>query len=361
MERKPIILIFTSRDEKSNLSSKLAETIKNFGTHNVVVISDDKYGSPQKISKLDRLVSLQEDYQQLLAEKSGKIKSGKKAAKRGRSFRISNAVKRYRPELVLAVTPYAYFALTEAKKRTNFKAAVFYIMPNFVLDKQSYGDVDSTFIVENQDVKSALVAQGVPSKKVMTMGLPFDIEKKTPIEVATLKQELGLPRTMSVFLNAGKKDGLEELFRLLLDQGDVINTVVYAGDNKTGGELRQIADEYNANNVVILQRDEQFDEYITACDTVVTKYDVSTIYKAFKLGKPVITFGQGDHTKRQIDYLVSNGLVMHAKENLEIVGLTYRLIETGVAATYVHAGEKWVENSSIDNIASYLVSYIGIL
>ncbi len=359
MHRKPIILILTSRDERAGLSRNLADSIKKIGTHNVVVISDDKYSSRQKTSRLDRLVQMQEDYQQILVEKSRKIKSGKKGVKSGRAFRISNAVKRYRPELVLAVTPYAYFALTEAKRKAGFSTAIFYVMPYFVLDKQSYGDVDSTFIVENQDVKSALVAQGVPSRKVMTMGLPYDIEKKTPLEVAALKQELGLPKTMSVFLNATKKDGVEELFRLLLDQGGVINTVVYAGDNKMGGELRLIADEYNANNVVILQREEQVDEYLTACDTVITKYDVSTIYKAFKLGKPVITFGGSAHANREIDYLVSHGLVMHARENLEIVGLTYRLIETGVAATYVRAGEKWVENASIDNIANYLVSYIG--
>jgi hypothetical protein len=361
MQKKPIILILTSRDEKAKVSRVLQDAIKQKGTHNVVVLSDDRYGSSQKISRLDKLVSLQEDYQQLLAEKSKKVaQRSKKTVKNGRAFRISNAIKRFKPELVLAVTPYAYFALTDAKRRAGFGTAIFYVMPYFVLDKQSYGDVESTFIVENQDVKSALVAQGVPSKRVMTMGLPYAIERKTPLEVAALKQELGLPRTMSVFLNATKKDGVEEIFRLLLDQGGVINTVVYAGEGKQGAELRAIADEYNANNVVILQREDQVDEYLTACDTVVTKYDIATIYKAFKLGKPVITFGKGEHANREIDYLVSHGLVMHARENLEIVGLTYRLIETGVAATYVRAGEKWVENASIDNIANYLVSYIGI-
>jgi hypothetical protein len=49
---------------------------------------------------------------------------------------------------------------------------------------------------------------------------------------------------------------------------------------------------------------------------------------------------------------------MHARENIEIVGLMYRLIETGVAATYVRAGEKWVENADIENITNYLVSYM---
>ena len=233
-------------------------------------------------------------------------------------------------------------------------------MPYFVLDKQNYDEVETTFIVENQDVKSALVQQGIPSKRVMTMGLPYTIDKKTPIEIATLKQELGLPKTMSVFLNAGKRDGVNELFRLLLDQGNVINTIAYTGDNKVSTELRSIADEYGANNIVVPQREDQFDEYLSACDVLVTKYDIATIYKAFRLGKPVIVLSNGEHANREIEYLVHHGLVMHARENLEIVGLMYRLIETGVAATYVRAGEKWVETSDLQTITNYLVSYIGI-
>ncbi|MBO5777827.1 MAG: hypothetical protein J6R34_05205 [Clostridia bacterium] len=356
MQRKPIILILTSRDEKANISQQLAQSIRKVGTHNVVIIGDDKYGSAQKITKLDRLLNLKEEYQQVLAEKAKKKKVGGK--RRGRDTRIANAIKRYRPELVLAVTPYAYYVLTEAKKKTGFESSIFYIMPYFVLDKQTYDEVDTTFIVENQDVKSALVGQGVPSKRVLTMGLPYEIDKKTPIEVSAMKQELGLPKTLSIFLNAGKKDGVNELFRLLLDQGNVINTVVYAGDNKLSAELRVLADSYKANNVVISQKAEQFDEYLTACDVVVTKHDIATIYKAFKLGKPVIVLSNGEHANREIEYLVHHGLVMHARENIEIVGLMYRLIETGVAATYVRAGEKWVESADIENITNYLVSYM---
>ena len=356
MQRKPIILILTSRDEKANISQQLAQSIRKVGTHNVVIIGDDKYGSAQKITKLDRLLNLKEEYQQVLAEKAKKKKVGGK--RRGRDTRIANAIKRYRPELVLAVTPYAYYVLTEAKKKTGFESSIFYIMPYFVLDKQTYDEVDTTFIVENQDVKSALVGQGVPSKRVLTMGLPYVIDKKTPIEVSAMKQELGLPKTLSIFLNAGRKDGVNELFRLLLDQGNVINTVVYAGDNKLSAELRVLADSYKANNVVISQKAEQFDEYLTACDVVVTKHDIATIYKAFKLGKPVIVLSTGEHSNREIEYLVHHGLVMHARENIEIVGLMYRLIETGVAATYVRAGEKWVESADIENITNYLVSYM---
>ena len=77
MQRKPIILILTSRDEKANISSQIAESIRQVGTHNAVILGDDKYASSQKISRLDRLMSLREEYQQLLEEKS-KRKNSKK-------------------------------------------------------------------------------------------------------------------------------------------------------------------------------------------------------------------------------------------------------------------------------------------
>lgn len=363
MHRKPIILILTSRDEEGNASVEISRAIKEYGTHNTVIVGDDKYGSAAKSSKLDKLMTLGDDYQEFLGrnERFAFLKNigrKNKPVKKGRAYRIANAVKRYRPELVLTTTPYAYFSAVDSKRKTEFDAEIVYMMPYFVLDKQTYG-LDSIYIVENQDVKTALVSQGVPSKRVMTMGFPYDIPRKTPLEIVAMKQELGLPRTMTVFLNAEKKDGVEELFSLLLDQGGVINIVVYCTDAKTVSALRARADSEKANNVVILQKEEQFDEYLTASDAVITRYDVSTIYKCFKLGKPVITFAKGAHSLREIAYLVEKGLVMNAKENIEVVGLIYKLIETGVAASYVTAGQKWVETASVSNIAGYLVSYIG--
>ena len=56
MYRKRIILILTSRDEPNGLSQNLAEAIRKIGTHNVVVVSDDKYGSAKKLSALDRIM-----------------------------------------------------------------------------------------------------------------------------------------------------------------------------------------------------------------------------------------------------------------------------------------------------------------
>lgn len=339
MQRKPIILILNSRDENGNVAERVAAEVKKIGSHNVVVIDDDKYGSEPKTPIAEKLSV-----------------SGKFAKKR--AVRIANSVKRYRPAFILAVTPYAYASAVDAKKKQAFATEIIYLMPYFVVDK-TYEDT-GVFIVENTDMKAQLVAQGIPSKKVMTMGLPFDVEKKTPLEIAAAKQELGLPRTTSILLNAEPKDGAEELFSLLLDQGDVINIVVYCEDAKTVPLLRAKADAARATNAIILQNADQYDEYLSACDAVITRFDRQTIYKCFKLNKPVITFGGGEPASKELNYLVEKGLVLRANENIEIVGLIYRLMQTGVAASYVQAADKWVELSSLGNIASYLVTYIGM-
>lgn len=70
MFRKRIILILTSRDEPDGVSQKLAEAIRKIGSHNVVVMSDDRYGSATKLSALDRLMDEGGEYQYLLEKRT---------------------------------------------------------------------------------------------------------------------------------------------------------------------------------------------------------------------------------------------------------------------------------------------------
>lgn len=114
--------------------------------------------------------------------------------------RIANAVKRYNPEFLLTVTPYAHCAVAEAKERAGFGHNVINIPDSFVLRKHFAADgAADAYIVENGDIKAELVKNGVPSRKIMTMGLPFDAEKVTPIEVETKNRNWGFQRPRQSF------------------------------------------------------------------------------------------------------------------------------------------------------------------
>ena len=206
------------------------------------------------------------------------------------------------------------------------------------------------------------------SKDIMTMGFPYEIEKKSPEEVASLKQEFGLLKSKTVLLNMDgglssdkqNKNRLQELFELMLDQGNIINLAVVCKDQKFRQMLSALAVKVQNMKVVFVPSEDKIDEYISVCDIAITRYDVSVLYKCFKLGIPSIVVENGEREKGEVDYLVSRGLCLPAKENIEVVGQMYKLLQTDTANAIVESGAKWVEMSSVENICNFLVSYIGI-
>lgn len=362
MYRKRIILILTSRDENDGISQKIAEAIRKIGTHNVVVMSDDKYGSATKLSALDRLMDSGSEYQYLLEKKDKgvlrdifKLKSLSK-----RVNRINNMIKRFHPEYILCVTPYAHHCAVEAKRRAKFRTQIIYMLQTFTLPKRVHDDATNVFIVENADVKADLVRQGIKSKDVMVMGLPFEITPKTYQEIVLKKQELGLPKVKTVYVDIQEKKQLESVFSLLLDQGEIANLAVYVNDAHMLETLSSLSVKAPETKVIFLQSPEQADDCLPVCDVAITHYDPATLYKCFKLGVPSVVVKEGEHEQSDISYLAQNELCLVAKTDLEIVGLLYRVLQTDAGERIAANGKKWVEFSSLENIANFLTAYIAV-
>lgn len=364
MERKPIILILTSKDEPVGLSDGIKDAVQKIGVRNVVVLSDDKYGSAKKLSKLEHYMDLKQEYRYLLEKKAESVFRDKFQPKSlsKRVNRIHNAVRRFRPEFILAITPYAHHCAVEAKRRAKFTTRLIYFMQSFTVEGGLFDDSTDIFIVENADMKTSLIQNGIRSKDIMVSGLPYVINKLSPQEIALSKQEYGLPRSKTVFVNIREKKALEEVLSLLLDQGDIVNLVVFAPDDSDISALRAKASLSQGVSVVFVTKYDVFDEYLKISDIVVTHYDVPTIYKCMQLGVPAVTLseGEGELVKNEISYLVENGLILRAKENIDVVALLYRLMQTDAGTAVKIAGEKWTENASLDNLGEFFSSYIPL-
>lgn len=360
--RKRTILILTSKDEVDCESQKLADAIKRIGTHNVVVMSDDKYGSASKMSALDRLMDNGAEYQYLLMRKDRsawkdvlRIKPISK-----RTNRIKNMVKRFRPEYILCITPYAHHCAVEAKRRTRFKTQIIYLMHAFTLSKRIHeDDATNVYIVENADIKADLVRNGIKSKDVLVMGLPFDIQPKDDIQKLFAKQEMGLPKTNTVFVNIRDKHQLETLFRLLIDQGDMFNYVVYCPDQKVRQELSNYAQKVPEVAVLFLQTRDRIDECLSVASAVITQFEVDTIYKCFKLGVVPIILSKDEHVQADVSYLLGHELCMRAKCETEAIASIYKAIQTSIGGEIAKNGRDSVENTSLENIANFLVAYVA--
>ena len=60
-----------------------------------------------------------------------------------------------------------------------------------------------------------------------------------------------------------------------------------------------------------------------------------------------------------MEYLVSRGLCLPAKENIDVVGQAYKLLQTDASDSIIENGKEWVDMKSLDNICNFLVAYIG--
>lgn len=363
MQRKPVVLILTSSDECGNAAENLAGAVRACGGYNAVVLDEKRYGAKSFRGRLGRL-AFDTDRRRLLspgAAAAGRLPVRGRARKLfGRNKRVANAVKRYAPEYVLTVTPYAQAAFSEAKRKAGFTVPSVHSVDAFVLPQAELpvyaADI---YLVENNEVKDALVARGVPTRHVVVTGLPYDAPYVTPIETEEGKQELGLPRTPTVFVNADGRDAVE-ILGLMVDQGDILNVACYAEDVGLLAALRSKADGAETrSNVVLVTRKDMFEEYLLMSDIVITRYDPSVIYRCFKAGKPVIAFGGGGEAEKNLDYLSERRLVMRARNDIDVVALIYKFMQTDTASEYIANGRARTEMFSLANTANYLAAHTG--
>lgn len=368
MERKPVLLILTSTDEYGGASAVLSSAVSAAGTHNVVVLDERKYDGRIKGGLLDRLMFWNDEYKLFAAKKTtAKQVIESRRAERGggklsgRNRRIANAVKRYRPECVVTLTPYAQAAAADAKRKSGFAAPLIYFMSGFTAKESDASDGADVYVVENGDMKTALTRAGVPSSRIMTMGLPYDAAGLTPLEIESAKQELGLPKTPTVFVNARGRKTAVELAKLLTDQGGIINSVFYTEEAKTASALRAESDAAaGESNLVVLTKPELFDEYMGVSDIVVTRYDPSVVYRAFKTGKPVIVLPERKSAAADIAYLTAENLIIRTADNIDVVASVYKLMQTDTAAELTENGIRRTEMYSLDNAVGYLTGFMGM-
>ena len=90
---------------------------------------------------------------------------------------------------------------------------------------------------------------------------------------------------------------------------------------------------------------------------IFTDSDPALIFKGFQLGKPICCYDPKN--REELTFLLSKGLIVRAKEPIDIVDCLYALLETNKKESLTQAGLKWVEFADISNIANYVCAYIN--
>ncbi len=246
-----------------------------------------------------------------------------------RADRVCNIVKRFNPEALLCAEPYALELAILARKKLKGKFRIIAEIPDFVLDTRFVRYEADNFLVENDEVRHALLKYGIPSDKILVTGLPTTGVVKADAD--TIRKELGIENGYPVVVVDGGEYATdtirEDVIRLMrITEKSQFNLLIVTSNQYRVRRYYMDLPEFSGGTVLF---NEKFalDEIMNVADILVSVPDSVAVFTAFKHGIPVIlTSALTIHEQNVFDFLVKRALVMPVKTPRETVSAVKELL-----------------------------------
>ncbi len=318
------------------------------------------YGIRHGINWLDNVEGVRKMQVKRLNKNRAKVNGKYKKQSQGSFRRINNVVNRFNAKAILCMNTNTLFLTLKAKEKFGFKAEVVGCLDSFTFDKKTTPLGADKYIVENNELKDELVRNNVAKEKIIIKRFP--IEKEVFIEETEreLRSLFDIDLKPTVLLNGGSigDNKIVEIFKLLLEVEDRFNIIVYCGENEPLYQRFVRAKESgNLKNVKLFTTVNNIEKLYKAVDCIVSIYDVSAIYKAKVLNKPIIVFAPKREVEEQdFKYLNKVGDAIYAKDSSDVVAKIFDVTNKNIVKTEKNVDE--IRSSTI--VASnYLIDLLS--
>lgn len=236
-----------------------------------------------------------------------------------------------RPDVVICTHAFPCGVMAEYKKQFADAPPVFGVVTDFVVHAfWIHKNIDG-YAVATEEMRSALVARGVPAARIVVSGIPVKAAfGEVPTDRQALRERLGLPLDRHAVLLMGGGLGigpLETMMHALDRARRPLCGVAIVGRSKRS-EQRVL--EY-AHHVGYPMRVERFvnnvQDYMHACDLLVTKPGGLTSAEALAAQIPMVLFkplpGQEERNTR---FLVQRRAAVRAKNQSDLSATIEKLL-----------------------------------
>lgn len=236
-----------------------------------------------------------------------------------------------RPDIVICTHAFPCGVMAEYKKQFADAPPVFGVVTDFVVHAfWIHKNIDG-YAVATEEMRSALVARGVPVARIVVSGIPVKAAfGEVPVDRQALRERLGLPvdRHAVLLMGGGLGIGPLETMMHALDRArQPLCGVAIVGRSKRS-EQRVL--EY-AHHVGYPMRVERFvnnvQDYMHACDLLVTKPGGLTSAEALAAQIPMVLFkplpGQEERNTR---FLVQRRAAVRAKNQNDLSSTIEKLL-----------------------------------
>ncbi|HPD02951.1 MAG TPA: hypothetical protein PK245_06310, partial [Clostridia bacterium] len=208
MVKKRNVLLIKSEKTHKGAAAVLAGAFKNHPDLRFISIGEDKLGFKsvntlrvlclRALKRSPLLMRGAARLQKVFADRSiNDTPSGDKDKKQlpGKEKKLKNAVLRFEPAAIVAMTPFDMRLVLRTRKKAGLKTPVVGILNTFTLDFGFFDMSADAYLALDEAAKEKMVGLGYPEDKVTVAGYPVDAKALSEEEIAEIRAGLSVPKT----------------------------------------------------------------------------------------------------------------------------------------------------------------------
>jgi len=306
----------------------------------------------------------------------------------GRFFHLSNQPKRFsavttvatplihngllrlittvQPDVIVSIHPMLNHVTIEALRDLNLPIPFLTVVTDLVSAHSSWFAPGATsYVVPTEQTKQLYLKRGLEPERVHVLGMPIDPKFTLPVATKEeLRRKFELEPGLPVVLLVGGGDGaggLPSAVRTISQARLPVQLLIITGRNKrlyvhlqrTRSHLRVPAKVYGFV--------QNMPELMHAADVIITKAGPGTICEALACNLPIILSGYvPGQEEGNVDFVVSNGVGVIARNSLELAAALRRLIKPGsqVLRWQMENAKRISQPNASFDIAAHILSYL---
>ena len=242
------------------------------------------------------------------------------------SRKLNVILQDFKPDLVISTHPFSNQMCTNLKKQQKISCKIATILTDMAPHSQWTVDAEyiDYFFVSNEEIKLALVDEGISDSKVFVTGIPLSEKFNMTFNKHDIYEEFKLtPGKTTILFFAGGEFGLGRkrtalVFRALIRLFKDFQIVAISGRNKKmNAKFHHLVDLYDVSDrVKVLEYTNKVPELMSISNIVITKPGGLTTSESLASNLPLILINPiPGQEEENADFLVRNGVAVLIGKN----------------------------------------------
>ena len=276
------------------------------------------------------------------------------------SKKLEKYMVEYNPDFVIGTHSYATVLMTILKNRGILTCPTFGIVTDFTIHPFWESTDLDWYITPDELLTKAAEKKGIPSSKVLPIGIPIRQKFGTCTDKDIAKKFLGLSSKPMVLIMMGSM-GFGDINEII-DSCDKLESsfqmTVICGNNEKA--LASISEQIHNKEMRCLGFTENVDQYMDAADVIITKPGGLTTSEALAKGLPLILMNPiPGQEERNMEFLVNTGAAMITSKTFPVEAALYQFFEHDWRKQIMkEAAQKLAKPESTKNLYEFVMSHV---